>query len=212
MIAESAWKAGELGLAEEAIGHAISKNEFADEARVLLALINLNKTKTSTQESGQFADPSVNAESAIRHMAAEHPGNAWIYAIWGDFLRANGSYRTAAETFHKGVLRSDPLAAQELLSAKEQLAKQQKEPAKTASSLSALTAMTGEQSLVAAFAALQQHQTEDAVAFLQRAQDLYSPQVFRELMKDIAFNEYRADVSLKPFFKPDHTIVSPLKN
>ena len=64
--------------------------------------------------------------------------------------------------------------------------------------------MTGEQDLVAALASLQQHQSEMAAAFLEKARDLYSPQAFRELLRDGAFNDFRNDPVMKPFFKTEH--------
>jgi tetratricopeptide (TPR) repeat protein len=205
LIAESAYRAGEEEIAREKAASAISKDESADNARVLIALMNLNKTGRLQQEETQFADPKVTAETEIHHFAAAHPSDARIYILWGDLLRAEGSYRTAGDMFHKGVLRASPEEARELLSAKEQLARLQNDPASTVPSLSGLTAMTAEQSLAAALTALQQHKSEDAAAFMERARDLYSPEVFRELMEDAAFTDYLADPEMKQFFKPKRT-------
>ncbi len=209
LIAESAYRAGENDMAVDAAGQAISKNESADQARVLLAVINLNKSKGKEQEGSQLADPLAAAENEMRNFSAAHPADAKIYTLWGDLLRSEGAYRSAADILHQGVVRAVTEASREVLSAKEQLARLQNEPAKTAPSLSELTSMTGEQNLVAALASLQQHQSEAAAAFLEKARDLYSPQAFRELLRDGSFNDFRNDPVIKPFFKPEHPTQSP---
>ena len=61
--------------------------------------------------------------------------------------------------------------------------------------------MSGEQALVAALASLQLHQSEEAAVFLEKARDGYSPQAFRELLLDEAFNDYRNDPVMKSVFK-----------
>jgi tetratricopeptide (TPR) repeat protein len=200
LIANSAYRAGENSIAEQAAESAISKNEDAQEARVLQALINSKKT---SDQSGvaQLADPNTTLESEIKQLVATHLGDARVYGIWGDFLRSNGSYRSAVDIFHKGVLRADPSQTEELLSAKEKLAALQNKPAQTAPSLSEMTSMTGEQALVAAFACIQLKQGEEASSFLEHARDLYPPQIFRELMNDGAFADYRTNPQLSGFFK-----------
>ena len=208
LIAEAATKAGENDMAEDAAGQAVSKNESADQARVLLALINLNKLKGKVQEGAQLSDPVVGAENAIRNFSAAHLADVRIYSLWGDLLRSEGSYRSAAEILHQGVVRAVPEASREVLAAKEQLARLQNEPAKTAPSLSAMTSMSGEQMLVAALASLQMHRTEEAAAFLEKARDFYSPQAFRELMKDVAFSDFFNDPLMKQFFKQEHSAES----
>ena len=204
LIAESAYRAGENDMAEDAAGQAVSKNEAADQARVLLAVINMNKSKGKEQVGSQLADPLAAAENEMRNFSATQPADAKIYTLWGDLLRSEGAYRSAADILHQGVLRAVSEASREVLSAKEQLARLQNDPAKTAPSLSELTSMTGEQDLVAALASLQQHQSEMAAAFLEKARDLYSPQAFRELLRDGAFNDFRNDPVMKPFFKTEY--------
>lgn len=205
LIAESAIKAGELALAQEAAGHAVSKNEMAGQARIILAIINLSKSKSSVQEPQQLADPAVSAQNEIRQFMASHPDDAKAFGSFGDMLRMTGEYRSAVEILHKGVLRSNPESARELLSAKEQLARLQNEQARSAPSLSELTAMSAEQALVAALASLQLKQSEEAAVFLERARDLYPPQIFRELMKDTAFDEYHSDPKVRSFFRIDNS-------
>jgi len=200
LIAESAYLAGEKVLAGEAAGHALSKNESVEQARVLLALLDLDKSNSAGDGTQQLADPKVTAESAIKQLVASHLAEAKGYGLWGDFLRSNGSYRSAADTLHKGVLRADPDASRDLLSAKEQIARFQDNPPKAVPSLSEMTSMSGEQALVAALAALKKHQEEDAVSFLERARDLFSPLTFQKLMKDVAFADYSKDPQLKQFF------------
>jgi len=203
LIAESSYKAGESVLAREAAGHALSKNESAEQARVLLAQMDLEKSQSPGAEPQQLADPNVSAETEIKQFVASHLADAKGYALWGDLLRGSGSYRSAADVLHKGVLRADPDSSRELLSAKEQLARLQNDPLKTAPSLSELTSMSAEQSLLAALTCFQQHQGEEAASFLERARDLYSPQDFRELMNDVAFVDYRDNPQAKRFFKQD---------
>jgi len=200
LIAESAYLAGEKALAEEAAGHALSKNESVEQARVLLSLIDLDKSNSAGDGTQQLADPKVTAESAIKQLVASHLAEAKGYGLWGDFLRSNGSYRSAADILHKGVLRADTDASRDLLSAKEQIARFQDNPPTTVPSLSEVTSMSGEQALVAALAALQKHQVEEAVSFLEHARDLYSPLIFQKLMKDVAFADYSKDPQLKQFF------------
>ena len=201
LIAESAHKAGEDDLAMDAARQAISKNESADQARVLLALINLKRSKGKEQDGSQLVDPQLAAENEIRNYSALHPGDAGIYEIWGDLLRSEGSYRSAVDILHQGVVRTTPESGRDVLSAKAQFARLQNEPAKSAPSLSELTSMSGEQALVAALASLQLHQSEEAAVFLEKARDGYSPQAFRELLLDEAFNDYRNDPVMKSVFK-----------
>lgn len=201
LIAESAYKAGENILADDAARHALSKSESSERASVLRSLITLAKTKTGGQDAQQLADPNVTAQTEIKQLVATHLGDAKAYALWGDLLRSSGEYRSAIDILHKGVLRADPEAARELLSAKEQLARLQNQSAKTVPSLSELTSMSGEQALVSALASLQLKQSEEAEAFLERARNLYSPQIFRELMHDGAFDDYHTDPKVKSFFK-----------
>ena len=201
LISESAHKAGEDDLAIDAAGQAISKNESVDQARLLLALINLNRSKGKDQVVSQLVDPQLAAENEIKNYSAAHPADAKIYEIWGDLLRSEGSYRSAVDILHEGVVRASPEASRDVLSAKEQLARLQNEKAKSVPSLSELTSMSGEQALVAALASLQLHQSEEAAVFMEKARDSYSPQVFRELLLDMAFDDYRNDPLIKSFFK-----------
>ena len=147
------------------------------------------------------------AESAIKagEQALAQEDDAKAFGNFADLLRMTGEYRSAVEILHKGVIRANPDAAKELLSAKEQLARLQNEQARTVPSLSELTSMTGEQALVAALAALQLKQSEEAAVFLERARDLYPPQIFRELMKDTAFDDYHSDSKVSSFFKVDNS-------
>ena len=188
-------------MAIDAAGQAISKNESVDQARLLLALINLNRSKGKDQVVSQLVDPQLAAENEIKNYSAAHPADAKIYEIWGDLLRSEGSYRSAVDILHEGVVRASPEASRDVLSAKEQLARLQNEKAKSVPSLSELTSMSGEQALVAALASLQLHQSEEAAVFMEKARDSYSPQVFRELLLDMAFDDYWNDPLIKSFFK-----------
>ena len=204
LVADSAYRAGEGVLASDAAKRAIFKNESSGQARALLALLELEKSKVSKSEDAaqQMNDPSVNAENEIKQLVASNLGGARGYLLWGEFLRSNGSYHSAADVLHEGWLRADPRDSREYLSAKEQLARLQNEPAKSAPSLSELTSMSGEQALVAALASLQLHQKEEAASFLERAKELYAPEVFQELTRDGAFADYKEDLQFKSYFGP----------
>jgi hypothetical protein len=97
------------------------------------------------------------------------------------------------------MIRAVPEDSLSVLSAKEQLARRQESPSKSVPSLSEITAMDGEQTLLAAFAALQQHQNENALIFLERARDLFPSRIFRALMEDEAFVQYHSDPQIKIF-------------
>jgi hypothetical protein len=203
LVADSAYRAGEGVLSADAARRAISKNESSVQARALLALLDLEKSKVSKSEDAaqQMSDPSVNAENEIKQLVASNLGDARGYLLLGEFLRSNGSYHSAADVLHEGWLRADPRVTRGFLSAKEQLARLQNEPAKSVPSLSELTSMSGEQALVAALASLQLHQSEEAASFLGRAKELYAPEVFQELMRDSAFADYKADLQCKSYFE-----------
>ena len=205
LVGNSALQAGEVTLAKESLGHAISKNEMDDEARVLMALITLEESDKNKDQrglnAGRMADPLVTAESELRRYASTHPMNSSIYRKWAEIHRQRGSYRTASDLLHKAVIRADLDNNISLLSAKEILTKLQDQPAKEVPSLAIITSMSGEQAMGAALSSLQNKSGSDAVFFLERAREYYPPRVFNELMKDTAFDEYRADPKLEKFLK-----------
>ena len=201
LIGKASLSSGELVLAEQALLRAVDRDESADQARVLLAIIQLNKAKSAENGSFQMTDPVASAESDFRHYASMNPSDASIYGIWGEMMKAHGSYRSAAELMHKGVLRAEPQGDGSFLAAKEMLSLVQDEPSKAPPSLSEIPTLSADQSLGAALCALRQHKTNDALLFLERARDLYSPRIFRELMKDSALDEFRKDPQVKQFFQ-----------
>lgn len=205
LVGNSALQAGEVTLAKESLGHAISKNEMDAEARVLMALITLEESDKNKDQGGpnggQMTDPLVTAESELRRYASTHPTTASIYRKWAEIHRHRGSYRTAADLLHKAVIRADLDDNISLLSAKEILTKLQNQPSKEAPSLALITSMSGEQAMGAALSALQNKSGSDAVFFLERAREYYTPRIFKELMKDIAFDEYRTDPKFEKFLK-----------
>ena len=205
LVGNSALQAGEVTLAKESLEHAISKNEMDAEARVLMALITLEESEKNRDQrgpnGGQITDPLVTAESELRRYASTHPSTASIYRKWAEIHRQRGSYRTATDLLHKAVIRADPDDNISLLSAKEILTKLQDQPAKETPSLATITSMSGDQAMGAALSALQNKSGSDAVIFLERAREYYSPGIFKELMKDIAFDEYRSDPKLEKFLK-----------
>jgi len=200
LLAVASKGCGERALAEQAASRAVSKKEMADEAQVLLAQLALENSAAGG-ETDKIVDPTASAEVEFRRFAAQHPSDARIYCTWGDLLRSRGSYRSAAEILRKGVIRADPSGDRAFLSAKMMLARFQNEPSHAAPSLSGITAMTGEQALLAALAALQNKQPGDAVLFLERAREFYSPVIFRELMKDSAFEEYLSAPAMQEFLR-----------
>ena len=201
LVGYSALQAGEVSLAKDSLQHAIMKKEMEDESKVLLALIALSESEKTKNDSKQITDPLVTAESELRHYATTHPMSAQIYSKWAEIHRQRGSYRTAANFYHKAFLRADPDDNLSLLAAKETLTQLQNQPAKEATSLATITAMNGEAALGAALACLQNKSPSDAVLFLERAKEYFSPKIFREIMKDNAFNEYRSDAKLSKFLE-----------
>jgi tetratricopeptide (TPR) repeat protein len=200
LLAVASKGCGERALAEQAASRAVSKNEMADEARVLLAQLSLDGGAAGNG-THKIVDSMASAEVEFRKFSAQHPADAAIYCTWGDLLRSHGSYRSAAEILQKGIIRADPSGDRAFLSAKMMLAKLQNDPVKSAPSLSGITAMTGEQALGAALAAMQNKQPSDAVLFLERAREFYSPMIFRELMRDPAFDEYATVPGMQEFLR-----------
>jgi tetratricopeptide (TPR) repeat protein len=201
LVGYSALKAGEVALAKESLQHAVSKNEMDAEAKVLLALISLDESEKGKNGSEQMTDPVVTAESELRHYATTHPLSPGIYRQWGDMQRKHGSYRTAADLYHKAFLRSDPDEQLSLLAAREVLTRLQNQPAKELPSLAWVTSMTGEEALGAALASLQNKSPSNAVFFLQRAKECFPQRAFREVMNDAAFDEYKPDSKISKFLE-----------
>jgi len=201
LVGYSALKAGEVALAKESLQHAVSKNEMDAEAKVLLALISLDESEKGKNGSEQMTDPMVTAESELRHYATTHPMSPAIYRQWGDMQRQHGSYRTAADLYHRAILRSDPDEQLSLLASREVLTRLQNQPAKELPSLASVTSMTGEEALGAALASLQNKSPSNAVIFLQRAKECFPQREFRELMNDAAFDEYKPDAKFSNFLE-----------
>jgi tetratricopeptide (TPR) repeat protein len=201
LVGYSALRAGEISLAKESLQHAITKNEMEADSKVLLALVSLDESGKQTAVSEKMTDPLVTAESELRHYASTHPMSAQVYRKWAEIQRQRGSYRTAADLYHKAFLRADPDDNLSLLAAKEVLTKLQNQPSKEAPSLATITAMSGMEALGAALACLQNKSPADAVLFLERAKEYYPPQIFREIMNDCAFDEYRSDAKISKFLE-----------
>ena len=201
LVAEAAFLADETLLAHEAAERAVTKNEMSSEAILLLDMINFNREKVSTDRGPQFSAPLDTLESSFRKYAASHPSDSKVYSLWGELLRSQGAYKSAMEKFRRGALRADSRAGFSLLSAKEGLSRLQSEPSKSGHSLSEITAMTGEQALEAAYSSMQLKNLTDSLQFLERARDCYDDVVFREILKDPAFDPFRSEPQLKGFFK-----------
>lgn len=197
LIGNAALRSGEYALAEQSLRQSLSKMEMEVESRLLLALVEFRKSGSTGAASEKMADPGAVAESAFRHYAALRPADPAVYDQWADLLRSNGSYRSAAELLHKGVLRSDASLNESYLSAKEALTRLQSEPSKEVPSMAGITSMSGEQALVAACIALQQKRVNEAVFFLERAREFYRPNIFRKLLKDPVFDEFRSEPKIK---------------
>ena len=209
LIARAAFQAREFSIAEEALQRSLSRKEMDEEARLLLAVIHLSRSSAGAAQGSQFSDPLTDAESEFRRFSVSHPADSAVYYQWAEALRSRGSYRTAAELLHKGLLRSDLMSSQAFLSAKEILTRLQNEPAKEVPSLSGITSMSGELAIGAALVALQHQQTTEALLFFERAREFYSPSVFRELISDSAFDPYRTDPKMRTFFSSDRVDKSP---
>jgi hypothetical protein len=96
-------------------------------------------------------------------------------------------------------LRTDPTASNQVISAKESLARLQNDPSAVPPPLTEIGSMSGEVALTAACSSLRSNRKSDALLFLERAREFYSPRDFRELMNDCAFDEHRSDPGLKAF-------------
>lgn len=204
LLAMTSMKMGEFPLAEESARRAVSKNEMSAQARILLDLIEVDKTKAmppGESKGPQFNDPLQITEKDMNRFAAENPTDPVIFAQWADLKRSQGAYQSAVELLHNGVVRSDPRSSYSVLSAKEGLAKLQAVPAKELPSLAEVASMKGERAVMAALAALQLKQPSDALHFLERARDSYAPPEFQCLLLDQAFDDYRKDPQLVQFFK-----------
>lgn len=197
LIGNAALLTGEYALAEQSLRQSLSKKELEDESQLLLAIVEFRKSGVRGSPAQKMADPVSVAESAFRHYASLRPADPAVYDQWADLLRSNGSYRSAADLLHKGVLRSDASFNESYLSAKEALTRLQNDPSKEVPSMAGITSMSGEQALVAACIALQQKRVNEAVFFLERAREFYPPNVFRRLLKDPLFDEYRTDPKIK---------------
>ena len=197
LIGNAALLTGEYALAEQSLRQSLSKREMEVESRLLLALVEFRKSGSTGAASEQKADPGAVAESAFRHYASLRPADPAVYDQWADLLRSHGSYRSAADLLHKGVLRSDAALNESYLSAKEALTRLQSEPSKEVPSMAGITSMSGEQALVAACIALQQKRVNEAVFFLERAREFYRPNLFRKLLKDPVFDEFRSEPKIK---------------
>lgn len=197
LIGNAALLTGEYALAEQSLRQSLSKKELEDESQLLLALVEFRKSGVRGSPVQKMADPVSVAESAFRHYASLRPADPSVYDQWADLLRSNGSYRSAADLLHKGVLRSDASLNESYLSAKEALTRLQNDPSKEVPSMSGITSMSGEQALVAACIALQQKRVNEAVFFLERAREFYRPNLFRKLLKDPVFDEFRSEPKIK---------------
>ncbi len=203
LIGHAAQNAGESSIAEEAFQRSLTKNEMAEEARLALAVNHLFQSAMGASRGSQLSDPLTDAEGEFRRFSALRPMDSNVYLQWAEALRSRGSYRSAAETLHKGVLRSDLSSSQSLLSAKEALTRLQNNPSKKVPSLSGITSMSGELALASALESLQMNQQSEALLFLERAREFYTPTVFAELMKDNAFDPYRTDSKMRSLFSKD---------
>ena len=200
LVGKAAFLAGEQVLAEAALQSSISKKEMVEESRVLLALVDFRKSGPSGSSVERMADPSSNVENAFRRYASLHHGDPGVYDQWADFLRSRGSYRSAADMLRKGSLRAEASASLSYLSAKETLTELQNEPSKEVPSLAVITSMSGEKALGAAYTALQHQQTSEALLFIERAREFYPKSLFKELLRDPAFDEFRTDPKLWSVF------------
>jgi hypothetical protein len=203
LVAEAAFLSDEPSLAHDAAERAVTKNEMSAEAQILLDMINFSQEKASTDGAPRFSAPFDTLQNTFRRYASSHPADSKIYYLWGELLCSQGSYKSAMDMYHRGAIRADTRSDYTVLSSKEALARLQSEPSKSLHSLSEITAMSGEQSVEAAFSAMQQKNFPDALQFLDRAKECFSPDVLREILKDHSFDPYRSDSQLNDFFKKE---------
>jgi hypothetical protein len=200
LLATAAMKQGELLLAEQSVRRALAKKEMTDRAKILLDQINVVKANASigSPKGPQFDDPFQIAEKDMKNYADSNLSDPWILAQLADLKLSQGAHQSASEFLRKASLRVDPETTPAVLSAKEELAKLQNAPLQAMPSLSETTSMTGLQAIAATLTALQHKQTADAIHFLERARDTYSPCEFQVLLNDPAFQDY---LDLRTFIK-----------
>jgi hypothetical protein len=200
LVGYAGYFAGETSLARESFQTAVGKREMEEESLAMIALEDLSKDATAS--SGAFvADPVANAESSLKRYALRKPLDPRAYYLCSEMLRSKGSFRTAGALMAKSLSRTDPRFDPRLIEAKIVLTRLQNEPPKEVPPLANVTTLDGAAAIAAAYAALVNKRSEEGVLFLERASEFYPGRLFAELMKDQAFDEFRADPRFGAFLK-----------
>lgn len=198
LLGRLALAAGETSLAKDSFQRSLSKKELEDEAALMIALIDAGP-QSKIQGTSTMADPAVSAEAAVDHYVTLHPEDPLVHALYAELLRHQGSYRSAAEALHRAILRCHPSVDPQILAARAVLVAQQNAPSKDVPSMSGVAGMDGLSALAAGYAAFGNHRSEEGVLFLERASEFYPKSVFRQILADTAFDEFRSDSKFKDF-------------
>jgi tetratricopeptide (TPR) repeat protein len=198
LVGRAALAAGEFSLARESFQKASSKKEMEDESVLAIALLDAGSHAPGSKGSS-LVDPSVLAQAAVDHYVANHPDDPQVHALHAELLRSQGSYRSSGDAFHRAILRCDPALDPLLLGAKETLVALQGNPPKEVPAMIGVTSMDGNGALAAGYAALLNHRSEEGVLFLERASEFFPKGVFREILRDQSFDEFRTDSKFKDF-------------
>lgn len=198
LVGRAALAAGEFSLARESFQKSSSKKEMEDESVLSLALLDAG-SHASNSKGPSLVDPSAMAQAAVDHYAAIHPDDPRVHVLHAELLRSQGAYRSSGDAFHRAILRCDPALDPLLLGAKETLVALQGNPPKDVPAMIGVTSMDGNGALAAGYAALLNHRSEEGVLFLERSSEFFPKGVFREILRDQAFDEFRTDSKFKDF-------------
>lgn len=199
LVGNAAYLAGETALAKEAFEKSVSKKELEPEASLLVALMNAQNDRSVAGGKTAIADPAGAVESALSRCAALRPMDPRVQCLWAEWLRSGGSYRSASEVFHRALVRADSTSDPSLIAAKEALSRMQNDPPRQSPSLSTVTSLDGPQAVAAAYAAFANQHPDDGVLFLERGSEFFPKPVFRALLRDQAFDEFRSEAKFRDF-------------
>jgi tetratricopeptide (TPR) repeat protein len=197
LVGKAAYAAGEFSLARDSFQKSSSKKEMEEESALAIALLDAGSHGPAS--AGQMVDPAAIAQSAVDRYAASHPDDPKAHASYAEVLRGQGAFKSAGDAFHRAILRCDPALDPLLLGAKETLVTLQGNPPKEVPAMITVTSMDGNGALAAGYAALLNHRSEEAVLFLERASEFFPKRVFREILRDQAFDEFRTDSKFADF-------------
>lgn len=198
LIGYAAYFAGESALARESFRTAIGKKELDVESDAFVALLDVSSNDKGVA-GASIADPVASAESALNVYATRRPLDPRADYLRAEMLRTKGSYRTAAESMAMALGKTDPRFDPRLIEAKTSLMQLQNKPPSEVPSVELADRMQAPEAVAAAYSAFINKHTEEGIVFLQRASLLYPAPIFRQLLLDQAFDDFRPDPKFKEF-------------